>query len=638
MRITFGDWLEEAQRTHLSGIPVQIGKRSDEMLSLVVENVPRQPEAQATRSYGLDTYAYSFDTCRDESTTALDEIKRISESEFSPIYIRNAIRPHGGELTHEGRGYRGQSTTDALTLDRSQIEGMEVTTADRNQIINFVQARIRPRRVDPGAPEPNTISGMTLWLRADDLATTHLNGDPVSSWQDASGSGHNASASGTDRPTFVSNACGSSPAVRFVNASHNRMDVAALSGLVSANAYTVFVVFKAQTGGVTYPTILGDSTNNKWGPLWLAPVGTYFATISNDDGTPDYAIKACADDGSWRRGTFMHSGGNLYVGIDDTRTASLSSAASGNTASLTGMLTIGYNTSTNWWNSDIAEILIYNVALSEADRETVEQWLHSKYDTIAIPYDTGSVIYPDLFVLPSVISIPRAASQTVRVAYRDPDELGARAGGLGMVPPRPTTDYLFNTRADGLGSDITSQLTVTPTFGGNMAQLVFANAGPQDGYVTFARVRGLGVYSQDEMLLEASNATSIADYGKSAVLVELPYQSDEVVASDSAHYVLNHSRTDAITPTSVSFTANVSDALMVGALAEDIGSRIRVIDATLGVDGSFYIQNVKLRTIGGLLLVTWGIIPADLPPGKFDGSVKFDGVTHFAYGAWNRGW
>lgn len=80
--------------------------------------------------------------------------------------------------------------------------------------------------------------------------------------------------------------------------------------------------------------------------------------------------------------TFLWDSPTLYCGVDDTRTASMSSASTvgdgilpaANFAVLMGQAGPG-----QYLDGDMAEILFYPTALSEADRKRTEQYLASKY-------------------------------------------------------------------------------------------------------------------------------------------------------------------------------------------------------------------------------------------------------------------
>lgn len=81
--------------------------------------------------------------------------------------------------------------------------------------------------------------------------------------------------------------------------------------------------------------------------------------------------------------TYLHTGGNLSLGVNDTRTASLASVAAGaNNGLSAATLVIGNSTNTTRY---FRTFLAYNRALSEAERKVVERFLAYRY-SITLPY------------------------------------------------------------------------------------------------------------------------------------------------------------------------------------------------------------------------------------------------------------
>lgn len=629
VRVTCVDWMDEAARATLSGIPVQINKRSDQIFSTIVSNVVRQPAALEI-GYGMESYPYALDGALDEGGSVLSEIKRCCDSELGFAYIKGDTT-QGGTLVFEDRRKRGALSTSKASFSELTANQIPVARGTRDAIINHVKVRIRPRRVDPIGDDPSTIAGLRLWLRGDGLVG-YSDGDAVATWPDSSGNGYDAVAAGAARPTFDSSAIGGMPGLRFDGAT-DVMTSTVLSNLIAANAGTIFVVathLAGASGGVA-----GDQTNS-YVSLRMLTTGT-IARAVNHDGGFDTADKTVVS-GTPYCLTWMHGGGNVYSGANDTRTASLEPTASGNTTALTGTFGIGQIAGT-FLDGYICEVLVYNVALAEVDRQTVEAYLGAQYG-LDIAYDIGGAAVT-LFTLETVPYIPRGTSITIHTPYRDPDQKGSRVGGVGMLAPVATTDYTFNTAESGGGTDATVQLVVTPTFGGNSAALVISNPGPLDGYLTWLRVRGLGVYDDEEIVLEASDAASQALYGKRSLPWEMPYQSDVAVAQDAAYYLLAQSREDCLTPTGMRFLANESDTLMRAALLLEISDRIDIAEADTEIDGSFFINEVAFETRGQLLWFTWKLAPADTEAYWKVGDAELsqlDSTTRIAYGLWNRFW
>lgn len=138
--VVASDWIDEAARGTIAGLSTQINKRSDEIITLLVGNLPRAPYATAIGT-GLDTYPYALDTARDDRPNpVLQEIARVTASEMGYFYQLG-----NGTVTFVPRfGRLNQAVS--LTLDDT-MSGLEISS-DRNQLLSRVQTIIHPRTVD----------------------------------------------------------------------------------------------------------------------------------------------------------------------------------------------------------------------------------------------------------------------------------------------------------------------------------------------------------------------------------------------------------------------------------------------------------------------------------------------------------
>lgn len=69
VQVVATDWMDEAARSTVAGLTTQINKRSDEIITLLVNNVTRGPVATSIAT-GRDTFAYALDTARDDRSLA----------------------------------------------------------------------------------------------------------------------------------------------------------------------------------------------------------------------------------------------------------------------------------------------------------------------------------------------------------------------------------------------------------------------------------------------------------------------------------------------------------------------------------------------------------------------------------------
>lgn len=240
---------------------------------------------------------------------------------------------------------------------------------------------------------PDDVANLQLWFDAaagvySDHPGTTPSGDTdeVKTWTDQKNSYDlwNIGGAGT-APLLDIDGANGYPCLTFdaVNDQLYTNDNAADDYLGTSN--TMFVVIKyadATPAAAAYVPRFNDGAD-VFGIYNQA--GTQNIRAFNDDGALNFAaIAVGATLAQWRIYTAMNNGTNVYVGVDDTRTASLASAVSGNTAA-------GANTNLFLKNNapaigaSIAEVIHYNAAVSEADRKGLEIRLAWKYG-ITLPY------------------------------------------------------------------------------------------------------------------------------------------------------------------------------------------------------------------------------------------------------------
>jgi len=237
----------------------------------------------------------------------------------------------------------------------------------------------------PGQP-PSNFANLEGWWKADEHAYSTddtvlaVDGAVVVQWKDQSGnSRHLTDGVG---PLFETNEVNGYPVLRFDGVNDVLVSTAVASDFVDNNLYTIFVAVKmaANSDGILY----FDDNIAAQNAISLAADGNSDIQLVNYDGSSDSIVKAGTMLSTWHIVTAMHSGGNILVGLTDTRDASLGSAASGNTSVLTQVLNVGRNRGA-FGAMDLAELIIFDVALSESDRQQIEMYLAHKY-AITLPY------------------------------------------------------------------------------------------------------------------------------------------------------------------------------------------------------------------------------------------------------------
>jgi hypothetical protein len=229
----------------------------------------------------------------------------------------------------------------------------------------------------PPAFTPQEVAGLKLWLKADAL-TGLGDGDPVSTWTDSSGGGNHATGSGASRPAYRTGVLAGAPVLRFDGAD----DRLALPNLLAgASAATALFVCRV----VNDPPALTART--------APPLANFGNNGFSADHYPFTDGVIYHDFGSNARKTV----GDPAASLASWHVAAFRSAANDWKAWLNGSLlfatasnTVGFGTAPNlgaaeglngpfFFDGDLAEVVVYNAALSDDDRQRVERYLGGKY-------------------------------------------------------------------------------------------------------------------------------------------------------------------------------------------------------------------------------------------------------------------
>ncbi|MCK4698916.1 MAG: hypothetical protein KAT38_01215, partial [Bacteroidales bacterium] len=231
-----------------------------------------------------------------------------------------------------------------------------------------------------------------LWLSADTLIT--LSGSDVTTWGDISGNSNDASnlAPGQE-PDLVTGQLNGKPAVRFDDNGGTNGDYLGANvslGISGSGASTVFMVVKNTTTTDQDNTglFIGQSpgTGGKIRHYGIE----YNATIRFNNGNRIFDDGYTLDD--WKLGMIRNSSGYQYGqyegylgGVALGQTSSASPTNVPNTSDDFYYLGAGLGTgatfsASRYLEGDMAEIIVYNAYLNEAQRILVENYLSSKYN------------------------------------------------------------------------------------------------------------------------------------------------------------------------------------------------------------------------------------------------------------------
>jgi hypothetical protein len=209
--------------------------------------------------------------------------------------------------------------------------------------------------------------------------------DPVGKWSDQSGNGYHLTMAGANRPLYRTNILNSYPVIRFDGVNDYLENTSALSNIASASGYVLFVVFKttnistdSHAGAWTNNQIFGSTGTGHGFGMGLQSTGPTFFPYSYNNGERWQGItfnSASYGIASVRmvNGQILSSYNTSYV---------TTSAAGNNVSDLTKGVRLGTNgdpATSGYFTGDIAEVLVFNSSLTDAEFQRILAYLNAKY-------------------------------------------------------------------------------------------------------------------------------------------------------------------------------------------------------------------------------------------------------------------
>lgn len=225
---------------------------------------------------------------------------------------------------------------------------------------------------------PSTIAGLQLWFDSADISTlwkdtaatspVTSDADVIARWNDKSGNGRYASqATAGNRPTYKSDFGDSMPSVWLLGSSNQYMSIQSFSVAVP---YTIFLVIQTNstlTGGAdTYPlNTLVCWNRNTVGHLEILPGVTGYTHYSKTSASAFFVEAIVVPSGN--------------ITMYENNVLKATGAATPTTAATSTNMLLGSSAAGRTLNGNIREILLYNSALSTADRQSVQTYLGNKW-------------------------------------------------------------------------------------------------------------------------------------------------------------------------------------------------------------------------------------------------------------------
>lgn len=241
------------------------------------------------------------------------------------------------------------SGTYAVTLRVTDDRGAS-STAARSVTVNVPSG-------GSGPGEPGSIAGLSLWLRADGL-TGHVDGNPIATWPDVSGACHHATqATASKRPTFRAAQVAGLPAVSF-----DATDDGMVTTADPPQTITIVAVYASRAAASGH--VLNGGFSFFVGPY----VSRYRAY------TGQYLNGPTVTAGRWVTQTFRQSASLAELWIDGAQVATSTRTVNPGAVLLAKQGSYGLVL-----DGSLAELLVYDRTLSDAELAQVHAWLEARY-------------------------------------------------------------------------------------------------------------------------------------------------------------------------------------------------------------------------------------------------------------------
>ena len=589
------DWMIFADRYPLLAPDIELSKRADEGIQTILDGMPTPPQ-----NVSLDAGRYTFPVIFDGvsmRTTAYSEFAKLSLSEYGYLSVQKDSAD-GETLRFEK--YPGQTALPTYGTIDADIDDVDLKYG--NEIINRATAVAYPKRIDT--------ENQVLYKL--DKSMPIKAGETISfraKYTDPNGGGTR------------------------VNAIVSTMQTPEVPGATDPYLMTLLnfsTGLEDETGRHTWTA--GDSTNILWNDVYVDGYGTaYSQNILGRylvlGGYPNYNLTAPTSSdfefGSgaftvgWYENIINPAVGNIAMARDNTSTPSF----------LLGIPTAD-NEMHVWFAYDgfdahsrrspehtlgqinVGRWTYYEVSRDEdgwfycfADGKLTDKW----YSPLAIKSSTGSwTIGNTLGDNWAWMAFDSFFIKKGQCLHKKDFERP-----LKNIKTTLDGDYLMNTLEDGTGTDLSSSLTITASYGSEAVTYELTNGASRDAFITHLQARGRGVYPYSSIENSVEDTTSYETYNYKEITLDQKYQQNlnagNVVIAD----IVTNRKDPKTNLESISFFANKSAENMYRFLNYDVGTLVHPTKADAGIDNFYRISSVKFSLkANGVIYVTYGLRPA----------------------------
>lgn len=245
--------------------------------------------------------------------------------------------------------------------------------------------------------EPNTLgiprSGLQLWLMANDGVV--LSSGNVSQWSDRSGNGNHAvQSNSSNRPGYSTSSINELPAVSFNGSSQYLSIPSGFSSFVSGASIFLVVKPSAVSAGARMIDLGNGATSDNINIQ--EPTNTGASLYVYSGSTPSSVTSSSAITlGQFQLLEAVHDGSTTATILTNALQGAQSTSMNSITSVLRSSNYLGQGSAGgNYFNGSIAEVLVYNRAVTTLERSAIEAALINKYQlltAITSPAPTISV-------------------------------------------------------------------------------------------------------------------------------------------------------------------------------------------------------------------------------------------------------
>ncbi len=261
-----------------------------------------------------------------------------------------------------------------------------------------------------------------------------------------------------------------------------------------------------------------------------------------------------------------------------------------------------------------------STAAADADAYIDSIGFTAKRDRSGVVNSVQVTVYPRTPETVSVVMYKLGAptalvpNQTLVIVgpWTDPASPTTRVGAVSLDTVVATTDYLINSQADGLGTDLTPKTVVTVGLSGNATQFSLTLSGFVPGFITLLQQRGKPLLDYGATIVSSADAASIAAFGPVNLAIDMPYQNDSGFGLEVAQYVV-HINASPLTQISgfARFVSLQNAAELSRSISREISDRVKVTESVTGVNRSFFINAITETEQEGMLRTEFLLAPVD---------------------------